>query len=68
MRSAVAYAGEKKAAREYVAEVFRLVANGSFRPVVYKEYPLSAAGVREAEEALAEGKTFGKSLIRVAAN
>ncbi len=47
--------------------MFRLVANGSYKPIVYKEYPLSAEGVREAEQAMAEGKTFGKSLIKVAA-
>ncbi|KAI1793736.1 NAD(P)-binding protein [Ganoderma leucocontextum] len=64
--SAAAYIADKKAGREYIAEVFRLLANGTYKPVVYKEYPLSAEGVREAEKALWEGRTSGKCLIKVA--
>ena len=62
---AAAYFADKKAGREYVAEVFRLVANGVFKPVVHKEYPLSAEGVREAEKEVWESKTAGKCLIKV---
>ncbi|TBU21784.1 NAD(P)-binding protein [Dichomitus squalens] len=65
--SAAAYFADRKAGREYVAEVFRLVTNGVFKPVVHKEYPLSAEGVREAERELWEGKTAGKCLVKVAA-
>ena len=61
-----AYLADKKAGREYVAEVFRLVASGVFKPVVHGEYPLSAEGVREAEREVWESKTAGKCLIRVA--
>ena len=66
MYSVATFFVDKKAGREYVAEVFQLVANRSFKPVVYKEYPFSAEGVREAEQALGKGKTFGKCLVRVA--
>ncbi|PIL27058.1 hypothetical protein GSI_10197 [Ganoderma sinense ZZ0214-1] len=66
--SSIAYTGDKKAGREYVAEVFRLVASGALKPVVHGEYPLSAAGVREAEQAMAEGRTSGKYLVKVAAD
>nr|VWP01538.1 Plp [Ganoderma boninense] len=47
--NAVAYSLDKKAGGEYVAEVFRLVASGAYKPVVYEEYPFSAVGVRETE-------------------
>ena len=62
------YAADKKAVRGYAAEVFELIASGVLKPVVYKEYPLSVEGVREAEQAMGEGKTYGKCLIRVAAD
>ena len=68
MYSVATFFVDKKAGREYVAEVFRLVANGSFKPVVYKEYPFIAEGVREAEREVWESKTAGKCLIRVAAD
>ncbi|KAI1793737.1 NAD(P)-binding protein [Ganoderma leucocontextum] len=64
--SSSAYFADKTAGREYVAEIFRLLANGTYKPVVYKEYPLGAEGVREAEQAMWESKTFGKCLIKVA--
>ncbi|KAM5545502.1 hypothetical protein V8D89_000540 [Ganoderma adspersum] len=65
--SIMVYAADKKAVREYAAEVFKLITSGVYKPVVYKEYPLSVEGVREAEQAMGEGKTFGKCLIKVAA-
>ena len=66
-RSSAAYLTDRKASREYNAKVFELIAEGVFKPVVYKEYPLSPAGLREAHKELAEGKTAGKCLVKVAA-
>ena len=68
MCSIMVYAADKKAVRGYAAEVFELITNGVLKPVVYKEYPLSVEGVREAEQAMGEGRTYGKCLIRVAAD
>lgn len=50
----------------YTAELFTLLASGVVRQSVYQEYPLSAAGVRQAEIDITSRKTTGKLLIKIA--
>ena len=59
-RSAAVFFADKKARTEYVSKVFRLVENSISKPVVQEEYPLSTAGVHEAEKEVWESKMAGK--------
>ena len=52
----------------YGTEFFKLVASGVVKVNVYKEYPFTTEGAREAQTDLAArgGKTFGKLVIKIA--
>lgn len=49
----------------YGQKVFELIGNGSLRINIFKEYPFTAEGVKQAQSDLAEGKTTGKLIIKV---
>jgi len=49
----------------YGKKVFELVANGTLNVHIYKEYPFTAEGLREAHTDLVGGKTVGKLVINV---
>ena len=38
---------------------------GTLKPTIYKEYPFTAEGVKQAQTDLKGGKTVGKLVIRV---
>lgn len=52
--------------RLYSSELFRLAAEGKLKVQVHKEYPLSSAGVQQAQKDLTGGQSIGKLLIKVA--
>ena len=45
-----------------------LVASGTIKPVIGKEYPFTAEGVAQSQKDLAEGRSVGKLLIKVASH
>ncbi|KIJ66451.1 hypothetical protein HYDPIDRAFT_86284 [Hydnomerulius pinastri MD-312] len=49
----------------YSNALWSLVANGTLRSIIHKEYPFTAEGVREAQSDLTGGKTAGKLVIKV---
>lgn len=51
----------------YSTKLFDLISQGAIKIQIFKEYPFSAEGVREAQADLAErsGKTAGKLLIKI---
>ncbi|KAG6899820.1 hypothetical protein C0993_006521 [Termitomyces sp. T159_Od127] len=49
----------------YGQRVFELIGSGSLRINIYKEYPFTAEGVKQAQSDLVEGKTTGKLIIKV---
>ncbi|KAH9929830.1 NAD-P-binding protein [Fomitopsis serialis] len=53
---------------QYGTELFQLIASGVAKISVYKEYPFTADGAREAQTDLTQrgGKTFGKLVIKIA--
>ena len=50
----------------YMAELFAHVANGSLKTHIQAELPFSPEGVREAQEAMVEGTSVGKVILKVA--
>ena len=53
-------------AAHYGNELFELVERNELKFKIHKEYPFTAEGVQSAQRELAEGKTTGKLLIKVA--
>ncbi|KZT08736.1 NAD-P-binding protein [Laetiporus sulphureus 93-53] len=55
---------------QYGTELFQLISSGVIKIVVYKEYPFTTEGVREAQTDLTTrgGKTIGKLVIKIAEN
>ncbi len=53
-------------AQEYATEFYDLVSTQRLNVRVHGEYPFTAEGVQQAERDLAEGKTVGKLLIKIA--
>lgn len=60
------YIEDPKEARHWFAETFRLVANGTLKVLVHKEFPLTAEGVRESQKEMQDRTSVGKLLIKVA--
>ncbi|KAG6888329.1 hypothetical protein C0992_008829 [Termitomyces sp. T32_za158] len=52
-------------AYHYGKKVFELIGDGSLRINIFKEYPFTAEGVKQAQSDLVEGKTTGKLIIKV---
>jgi NADPH2:quinone reductase len=50
----------------YIQQVWKLMENGNFKMNIFKEYPFTAEGVKQAQQDLTEGKTMGKLLIKIA--
>ena len=50
----------------YSEQLFKFIADGSLKINIHAEYPLSAAGVQQAQKDLVGGKTMGKVIIKVA--
>jgi NADPH:quinone reductase len=50
----------------YAREAYRLVSSGDLKVHIFKEYPFSAEGVRQAQLDLVGGKSVGKAIIKVA--
>jgi NADPH2:quinone reductase len=53
-------------ARYYGTEVFRLIADGTLKVKIFKEYPFTAKGVQDAHRELSGGRTVGKLVVKVA--
>jgi NADPH2:quinone reductase len=53
-------------AHYYGKKVFELIADGTLKIQIHKEYPFTAEGARQAQEDLVGGKTTGKLIIKVA--
>ncbi|KAG2155734.1 hypothetical protein DEU56DRAFT_868123 [Suillus clintonianus] len=49
----------------YGNALFSLLANGTLKPQVFKEYPFTAEGVKQAQVDLTSGKTTGKLVVKV---
>ncbi|KAE9401945.1 NAD-P-binding protein [Gymnopus androsaceus JB14] len=49
----------------YVNKVFELVSSGVLKVDIYKEYPFTTEGGRQAQRDLVGGKTMGKLIIKV---
>lgn len=52
--------------RRYVTELFQLIADGTLKVNVFKEYPFTGEGVQQAQKDLTGGKTTGKLVIKIA--
>lgn len=50
----------------YSSKVFGLIANGTIKVNIHKDYPFTAEGVVEAQKDLTGGKTTGKLIIDIA--
>ncbi|EKM83957.1 hypothetical protein AGABI1DRAFT_110563 [Agaricus bisporus var. burnettii JB137-S8] len=50
----------------YGQQVWKLVDNGELKINIFKEYPFTTEGAREAQQDLTGGKTTGKLLIKIA--
>ncbi|PIL33841.1 hypothetical protein GSI_03547 [Ganoderma sinense ZZ0214-1] len=64
--SATMYVQDPENGRDYGQELVDLLASGAVKPVVGKEYPFTAEGVAQSQKDLAEGRSVGKLLIKVA--
>jgi NADPH2:quinone reductase len=53
-------------ARRYGEELFRLVSDGTIKVEIFKEYPFTTEGIRDAHRELVGGKTIGKVVVKVA--
>ncbi len=62
------YLRHPKNGRQYLTELYGLIASGVLQAVVSTEYPLTAEGVAQAQRDQSEGKSIGKILIKVASN
>ncbi|GLB43603.1 putative zinc-binding dehydrogenase [Lyophyllum shimeji] len=49
----------------YGKKVFELIGDGTLKINIFKEYPFTADGVRQAQIDLVEGKTTGKLVVKV---
>jgi NADPH2:quinone reductase len=52
-------------ALHYTAVLFNYVEQGVLKPTVYKEYPFTPAGVKQAHSDLTAGSTTGKLVLKV---
>ena len=66
--SATVYVNEPEDSRNYGSELARLLESGAVKPLISKEYPFTAEGVREAQKDLGQGRSVGKLLIKVASD
>ncbi|KZT73271.1 NAD(P)-binding protein [Daedalea quercina L-15889] len=66
--SAINYIVTPEETLYYGTELFQLIATGAVKINVYKEYPFTTEGAREAQTDLATrgGKTFGKLVVKIA--
>ncbi|TFK78826.1 NAD-P-binding protein [Polyporus arcularius HHB13444] len=64
--TAMIYAEDPKEARKWFDEVFRLVANGTLKMRIHKEYPFTAEGVQQSQKDMVNGTSVGKLLIQIA--
>jgi NADPH:quinone reductase len=60
------YVFEPEEAAYYGKKLFGLIENGTLKINIYKEYPFTAEGVRQAQIDLTGGKTAGKLIVKVA--
>jgi NADPH2:quinone reductase len=60
------YLAEPEETSAYGAQLFELIAAGTLKVAIHKEYPFSAQGVRDAQTDLVAGQTTGKLVIKVA--
>ncbi|KAI1798102.1 NAD(P)-binding protein [Ganoderma leucocontextum] len=51
--------------RTYIAELFKLIGNGTVKISIHADYPFTAEGVQQAQRDLTGGKTTGKLIIKV---
>ena len=65
---ATLYTQQPENGRDYGQEVVELIASGAVKPVIWKEYPFTAEGVVQAQKDLAEGRSVGKLLVKVASD
>lgn len=54
-----------KDGRAYAKELFDLISKGSVKLNIYKEYPFTADGVKNAQIDITSGKTTGKLIVKV---
>lgn len=52
-------------AHYYGKKIFELIADGTLKLNIHKEYPFTAEGARQAQSDLVDGKTTGKLVIKV---
>jgi len=59
------YTYTAKEAYYYGKKVFELIGDGTLKIHIFKEYPFTTDGVKQAQTDLVEGKTVGKLIIKV---
>jgi NADPH2:quinone reductase len=59
------YVFEPEETLYYGNKVFELIKNGTLKINIFKEYPFTAEGVRQAQIDLVGGKTTGKLIVKV---
>lgn len=64
--SATVYVLHPANGRDYGQELVKLLSGGEIKPVVSEEYPFTAEGVAQSQKDMAEGRSVGKLLIKVA--
>ena len=50
---------------KYVQELYKLITDGVVKINIYKDYPFSAQGVKQAQRDITSRSTTGKLLIKV---
>ena len=60
------YVATVEEAAHYGKELLKLIESGELKITIFKEYPFTAEGVRQAQHDLVGGKTTGKLLIKIA--
>jgi NADPH:quinone reductase len=59
------YIATPEEAEYYTTKLFGLIQSGDLKINIFKVYPFSAEGAKEAQSDLTGGKTTGKVLIKV---
>ncbi|KAG6888328.1 hypothetical protein C0992_008828 [Termitomyces sp. T32_za158] len=59
------YAYTPEEAYYYGKKVYELIGNGTLKINIFKEYPFTAEGIRQAQSDLVGGKTTGKLIVKV---
>ncbi|RPD63772.1 NAD-P-binding protein [Lentinus tigrinus ALCF2SS1-6] len=60
------YIEDPKESRKWFGELYRLVADGTLKMLIHKEYPFTASGVQQSQKDMVNGTSIGKLVIKIA--